>query len=99
VADFHGRDGSPCEIHFLQILGGSHSPPGDVFDGLIVGLANVPAVWILGDASLDGLVNDDDLSLVPANWSGRPAGAVPEPAMAAVLGLIAPALSRVRRKI
>jgi hypothetical protein len=53
-----------------------------------------------GSGEFDGVspVNDNDLSLLLANWGGADSGAVPEPAVACLLAMVAPALWRVRRK-
>lgn len=55
-----------------------------------------------GDANNDGLVNADDLALVQGNWGyllpGFTAGAVPEPATLAMLGLMGLITTRRRRR-
>jgi hypothetical protein len=68
--NFESRGGN-YDIYRFQILGGSHSPGGDSLDDLKIGLAGAfvpPVCGGPGDADQDGDVDDDDLSLLLANW-------------------------------
>ena len=69
-------------------------------DDLSLLLANWGAEtdWSHGEFSGSVPVNDDDLSLLLANWTGLLAGAVPEPATAALLIAVSLVLRTSRRR-
>ena len=67
MADFGSVSGN-YQFNFVQLLGGAHSPPGETFDDVKIGLAGAPPECGPGDADGDGDVDDDDLSLLLANW-------------------------------
>jgi len=71
ATDFASRGGG-YDAYFLQLLGGAHSPAGETFDTVLIGLtggtAPQPPACSPGDADDDGDVDDDDLSLLLANW-------------------------------
>ena len=67
VADFVGRSSPPYDLWRILILGGA--PAGDVLDEIIIGLGEVGLQYTPGDADKDGDVDDDDLSILLANWA------------------------------
>ena len=51
VANFQSREGN-YDIYRFQILGGSHSPAGEVFDELIIGVPEPATMALLGVGAL-----------------------------------------------